>query len=163
MSVFRDILRSWKAPRTIVRGLLAQGQREDRAIAYLMIGCLLIFIAQLPRLARTAHLEDIGLDRLVAYEFLAWLIVWPLAFYGLAALSHLAAKLLGGRGDWFSARLALFWALLAATPAALLYGLTTGLIGPGPQAALTGSIWLLGLAWIWISGLIEAETQEAAL
>ncbi|MFQ6552171.1 YIP1 family protein [Aestuariibius insulae] len=94
---------------------------------------------------------------------MAWLIIWPLAFYGLAGLSHIAARMLGGRGNWFSARLALFWALLAATPAALLYGLTMGLIGPGPQASLTGFIWLLGLAWIWLSGLVEAETQEATI
>ena len=40
--------------------------------------------------------------------------------YLVAGLSHLIARLVGGRGDWYRARMALFWSLLASTPLILL-------------------------------------------
>lgn len=147
-----------------MRDLLAHGKREDRAIAYVLVACLLMFVAQWPRLVRVAEglevmpgQEDAGLTQLISYAFYTTVIMLPLLFYALAALSHLAAKAFGGQGSWFSARLALFWALLAATPVALLHGLVRGFIGPGPQATLTGLIWLFAFLTIWLLMLREAE------
>ncbi len=45
MPVARDIAATYRGPRRVMRRLLAQGRREDRAIAYLMISCFLIFVA----------------------------------------------------------------------------------------------------------------------
>jgi hypothetical protein len=45
-------------------------------------------------------------SRLMALVFIA-----PLFFYLLAAISHGVARVLGGKGTGFGARLALFWAL----------------------------------------------------
>jgi hypothetical protein len=36
MSVSRDIVATWRRPRRVMRRLLAQGRREDRAIMFLM-------------------------------------------------------------------------------------------------------------------------------
>jgi hypothetical protein len=47
----------------------------------------------------------------LAITFFAWLMIWPLLFYGLGSLTHLIARALGGKGTFYSARLALFWAL----------------------------------------------------
>ncbi|MFQ6548606.1 hypothetical protein AADZ90_011655 [Aestuariibius sp. 2305UL40-4] len=164
MAVTHEIFRSWRQPRAVVRDLLMQGKREDRAIGYLMVGCFIIFVSQLPRLARTAHLSDGDVARLAGYEFLSWLIVWPLALYGLAALSRLAAMAMGGQGSWFGARLSLFWAVLALAPATVLYGLTSGLLSNDPgrfdAVDLTGLVWLGGFLWIWLSGLVETERAE---
>ena len=169
MAVTTDILRTWRGPRGVMRELLAQGKREDRAVAYLIVACLLIFVAQWPRLVRLS--EGFGLPpgqtapdltQLIAYEFLGWLMIWPLALYGLAAISHLVARIAGGRGTWFSARLALFWSLLASVPVLLLHGLVQGLVGPGAQANLVGAIWLVAFAVVWVQCLREAERRREA-
>ena len=162
MAVTSDIMRTWRGPRAVMRDLLDQGQREDRALAYLMAACIVIFIAQWPRLSRLAAgfdgtgAEAPELSRLIAYEFLGWLMVWPLMFYVIAAVVHVAAKVFGGQGDWYSARLALFWALLATTPMALLYGLMAGFLGPVAGANLVGALWLLSFIVIWFSCQREA-------
>ena len=147
-----------------MRGLLAHGLREDRALAYLMAACTVIFIAQWPRLSRIAAGFDLApgaeapeLSRLIAYEFVGWLTVWPLMFYAIAAVSHLIAKVFGGQGSFYSARLALFWSLLATTPAALLYGLTAGFLGVSTQTHVVGAIWMGSLAVIWVQTLRQAE------
>lgn len=163
MAVTSDIIRTWRGPRAVMRNLLNQGQREDRALAYLMAACIIIFIAQWPRLSRlAAGFDGVGaeapeLSQLVAYEFLGWLIVWPLIFYAVAAVSHVVAKVFGGQGDWYGARLALFWALLATTPMALLYGLMAGFLGPVAGAGLVGIFWLLSFFIIWIKCQREAS------
>ena len=162
MSVSTDMMRTWRRPRDVMRGLLAMGPREDRAIAYLMAGCFLVFIAQWPRLARIAYLEGQEMSRLVAYEFLGWLIVWPLVFYFLAFLLHQVTRL-GGRGSaaW-EVRLALFWAFLAAAPAGLLYGLLSGFIGPEPGTQFVGAIWLGAFAWFAVQGIRESGTPDGS-
>jgi len=166
MPVTTDIVRTWRSPRIVIREMLDQGQREDRAVAYLIIGCFLIFVAQWPRLSRKAAGFDLApgaetpeLTQLIAYEFMAWLMIWPLALYILAAISHLVAKVLGGQGHWYGARLALFWGMLASVPVLLLHGLTAGFIGPGPQTNLVGTVWVFGFLWIWIQGMREAEAS----
>lgn len=162
MAVTTDIMRTWRGPRAVMRDLLDQGQREDRALAYLMAACIIIFIAQWPRLSRlaagfdTAGAEAPELSRLIAYEFLGWLMVWPLMFYAIAVVAHVAAYVFGGQGDWYSARLALFWALLATTPMALLYGLMAGFLGPVAGSNLVGGLWLLSFVVIWIGCQREA-------
>lgn len=138
-----------------MRDLLAQGQREDRAIAYLMAGCLLVFIAQWPRLSRTAHLGDVPLDRQIAYELFAWLFVWPLIFYAVAGLSYLVLRAAFGGGTPFGARLALFWSFLAAAPMALFYGLLNGFSGANPATQFVGLVWLLAFGVFWVQSLRE--------
>lgn len=140
-----------------MREKLADGPREDRALAYLMFACLLIFVAQWPRLARQAELDDIALQPLIGGALLGWLFVAPLALYLIAAVIRLIAGVFGGRGSGYSARLALFWSLLATSPLWLLYGLTAGLIGDGPALTLVGILTLVGFLAIWVSCLIEAE------
>lgn len=165
MAVTRDMVRSWRAPRTVMRDLLDQGKREDRAIAYLMIACFLIFVAQWPRLSRinagfepSPWPDDINFEGMMTYTFYATVIILPLALYAVAALSRLCAKALGGQGSWYGARLAFFWTLLATTPLLLLHGLVRGFVGPGLQSNLVGAIWALTFGYIWVQSLREAES-----
>ncbi|MCB5197997.1 Yip1 domain-containing protein [Loktanella sp. DSM 29012] len=164
MAVSTNIMRAWRRPRQVMRELLDQGKREDRAIAYLFVFCILVFIAQWPRLSRRAAgfelapgAEPPELSQLMTYELFAWLMVWPLVLYGLAALSHLVARLFGGQGSFYSARLALFWSLLASVPLLLLYGLMAGFLGPAAGTQLVGAVWLLIFGYIWLQSLREAE------
>ncbi len=162
MSLTPDIFASYRRPRAVMRRRLGEGRREDRALVILMAACFVIFVAQLPRLAREAHLQpEIPLDARLGAALVGWMVIAPLFFYALAALSHFAARALGGRGEMWRARMALFWALLATAPLWLLHGLVAGMIGPAtPAFALTGAILLAGFFFIWINGLIVAERED---
>jgi hypothetical protein len=145
-----------------MRRLLSAGTREDRALAMLMAGCVLAFISQLPRLSREAHLTGEELNPMLGGALFAWLFIAPLMFYLIAALSHLVARLFKGNGDWFGARLALFWAFLAASPLMLLNGLTAGFVGPGAALTLVGFVWFVAFMVIWLVSLKVAETDGPA-
>lgn len=158
MSVALEITRAWRHPRQVMRRLLDAGRREDRALLFLMVACLLIFVAQWPRLVRAAELDaSVPLDARMGGALLGWLFLAPLLAYALGAVSHIVLRLIGGQGDWFGARLALFWALLAAAPFWLVNGLITGFAGDGFAGAAFGAIALAAFLLIWITSLIEAE------
>ena len=159
MPVTSDIAATYRSPRGVMRRLLAQGRREDRALAILMGGCLLAFVGRWPALQRAATLEPEGppFDAQIAGALFGWIFVAPLLLYGLGALAHLVARLAGGQGSFYGARLALFWAFLAAAPLLLLHGLVAGFVGPGPGLQIVGLSWLVAFGWFWIAGLREAE------
>lgn len=156
MAATTDIVATYRGPAKVVRRLLGQGLREDRALVYLMLGCLMVFVAQAPRLARQAHLTGEELPMLLGATLLAWLFIAPLIFYVLATVAHLVARALGGKQSPFGARIALFWALLASSPLILLWGLTAGFVGPGIEMTAVGIVWLCIFMWFWIGGLIGA-------
>lgn len=165
MAVTTDIVATWRRPATVMRRLLSMGRREDRALAILIGACFVIFIAQWPRLSREAYLAAEGappLEALLSITFFSMLMIWPLAAYALAGLTHLVARAVGGRGTWYSARLALFWSLLATTPAWLFHGLVAGFIGPGPAQTVAGVILLIAFLSIWGISLREAEREPEA-
>ncbi|MGG7646354.1 YIP1 family protein [Rhodovulum sp. YNF3179] len=162
MSVARDILRTYRAPRETLRRLLSDGPSEGRALTWLMAAAVLLFAAQLPALAREAHLSggDPPFAALASGALLGAVVIAPLMFYGLAALSHLVARIFGGQGGWLGARIALFWALLAAAPLMLLRGLVAGFIGAGPALTITGSLAGGVFLFFWLAGLFEAERRS---
>lgn len=157
MSVTQDILQSWRRPRVVIRRHLARGGSEPWAFSLLAGFVVLSTVAQAPGLARAAYLqpEVPMVQRLVAMALagMAMIPVW----YLMAALSHLVARAFGGRGGFYGARLALFWALLSAVPAVLLQGLVAGLIGPGVQLNVVYVATGAGFLWLWFSMLSEAE------
>lgn len=160
MPVTTDIVASYRGPGRVVRRLLDMGQREDRALAFVMAFCVISFIAQLPGLSRRAHLEGLELNMLMGGALLGSVFILPLLFYLLAWVSHLISKVSGGSTTSYEARLALFWALLASSPLVLLNGLVAGFIGPGPVQTLTGALWVAVFVWFWFSGM--AQTRRAA-
>jgi hypothetical protein len=157
MSVARNIAATYRGPKRVIARLLSDGPREDRALAYVMAACALMFIAQLPRLARESHLTGEDLNMLMGGALLGTVFIAPLLLYGLAWLSHLVAKVFGGQGSFWSARMALFWALLASAPLLLLHGLVAGFIGPGPQLTIVGLAWCAAFFCFWGTGLWCAE------
>lgn len=161
MSVALDILAAYRRPARVFRARLDQGQREDRALAVLMLACLLIFVAQWPRLQREALETGTDFQMLVGGALLGWLFIMPLVAYALGGLSHAVARVAGGRGSWYSARFALFWAMLVAAPFWLLAGLVSGFIGPGPQTDITGFVALLAFLVHWSVNLWVAEQGRA--
>jgi len=161
MSIARNIAATYRGPGRVMSQLLSMGPREDRALAYLMGACALMFIAQLPRLSREAHLTGADLNMLMGGALMGLIFLAPLMFYAIAWLSHVIARVFGGKGTFYTARMALFWALLASTPVLLLHGLVAGFVGPGPQLQLVGLIWCGVFLWFWGSGLLRAERGDA--
>ena len=163
MGVTGDIIRAWRHPRRVMRRQLGRGPREDRALVFLIVACLLIFVAQWPRLSLAAELDpSMPFDVRIGGALLGWLFLAPLALYAIAAVSRIMAWLAGGTGSWYSARLALFWSLLVAAPFWLLNGLFAGLTGAGAVKALTGALALISFVAVWLSSLYEAETGGRA-
>ena len=159
MALTTDIIASYRRPRAVLRRL--QGDRRDgRILVYLMLGCGLIFVAQWPRLARQAQLDDsISRDAWLAGALFGWIFLAPLAFYLLAGVLQLLLRFFG-RVDTFAVRLGLFWSVLAARPLMLLHGLAAGLLGPGPATTLLGLPAVAAFCLILVAGLrVALETR----
>jgi len=157
MAVTSDIVESWRRPRTVLRRHLERGVSEPFAFSLLFVFLLIAFIAQYPVAAReTAMNPDKPLSAQLLAVGLGLLATIPV-FYLLAAASRLVGRLSGGRGSWYGARLALFWALVTVTPLVLLVGLVAGMIGPGPQLTATGLVAFAGFLFQWIMGLSVVE------
>jgi ABC-type multidrug transport system fused ATPase/permease subunit len=158
MSVAGDIMRSYPDPGGVVRRLLDDGRREDRALAMLMGGAAASFLAQIPPAIRRADgVEAVPLDGRIAGALFATLFVLPLLAFAVAAASRLAARVLGGQGTGYGARLALFWALLAVAPLVLAQGLVGGIPALDPIAPAAGVLVFLAFLWIWMAGLKASE------
>ena len=158
MSVTLDIVRTYRAPGAILRRRLAGPPNEARALIILMAGCILMFVSRLPGISRQAFYDpSVPRDALMGAALMGWVFVAPLLFYLLAALSHLGARPFGGRASWFEARMALFWAFLAAAPLWLLVGLVEGFIGLGAAHNAAGLAAALAFLVIWGAGLREVE------
>jgi hypothetical protein len=157
MTVTADLVSTWRSPRAALRRHLARGVSEPFAFSLLLVFLALAFIGQWPVAAREAHLagEPSAVPRIMARAF-AVLATIPL-WYGLAALSRLVSRALGGQGSWYGARIALFWALATVGPLMLLQGMVGGMVGPGP--GLYAVTILVGVAflWLWFTMLHEAE------
>ena len=156
MAATRNIVATYRSPFKVVRQLLGEGVQESRALVFLMVACLMVFVAQTPRLARQSYLTGEDLGMLMGGTLLAWLFIAPLLLYFVAWLTFLFAKALRSGMTSYSTRLALFWALLASTPVMLLWGLTAGFVGPGIEMNGVGMLWFLVFVWFWVSGMIAA-------
>ena len=162
MAVTDDILATYRGPRRVARRILAGERHEGRALAYLIMALIVIFVAQWPGMSRDAFLEPgVPLAQRMMAAFLAVLATLP-AFYILAALGHVVARALGGRGSFLGARIALFWALLAVTPLMLLQGLIAAFAGPGAALDVAGVAVFAVFLWFWLAGLAVAEREGTA-
>ncbi|GKY87643.1 YIP1 family protein [Sinisalibacter aestuarii] len=159
MGVASDILRAYAAPREVFRARAGEQPREDRALVILMVACLLIFVGRWPALQREAIETGNEFEMLVGATLLAWLFIMPLVAYAVGTISHLIARPFGGGGSAYSARFALFWALLVASPLWLLAGLTEGFTGPGLQTRIVGAVALLAFILHWGINLSVAERR----
>ena len=162
MSVVRNILVSYRMPGRVMAGILASGEREDRALAYLMVGCFLMFVARLPVLSRQAYLSGEEFSSLAGGAFVGGVFMAPLLFYGIAALSHVISNVVGGKGTWLRARLALFWSVLVISPMMLFQGIVAGFIGTGGTLTMVGVLIGILFLMIWVGSLRVAEGFSAS-
>ncbi|QFU08534.1 Yip1 domain protein [Rhodobacteraceae bacterium THAF1] len=158
MALANDIAASYRRPGPVIRRRLGDpSSAEERALVTCMLACFLIFVAQWPRLSREAFLTEQDVQPMIGGALMGWIFIMPLALYALAGISHFVAKRLGGQGTYVEARMALFWALLAATPLWLFWGLLAGFQGPGVALDIVGIAALLAFVLIWAAGLYAVE------
>lgn len=167
MPVTTDIVQTWRGPSAVYRRLLAMGLREDRAIAILMGACFMVFVSNWPWLVRISQGIDLPagsepqeLDRLMSYAFMGWLMIWPLGMYAVAGLVVLVMRGFGSSITGYGGRLALFWALLAASPVLLFFGLLRGLNGDVIATQLAGALWFAAFVLFWVQGLRVATALQ---
>lgn len=164
MSIAADILRTYRAPRDVLRSRIGSTEREDRALAILMGACFLIFLAQWPRLTREAFLDDtVELNGLMAGAMFGWVIIAPLFFYTLALLVHWVLVALRRSSTGYMSRVALFWALLAAAPMWLLSGLLNGFVGETPATSMVAILALGSFLVFWGAGVMEIANRRASV
>lgn len=160
MALVPDILASWRSPSQGVQRHLARPRSESFAFTFLFVFLLIAFIAQWPRASRAAFLNpEVPMVQHLFATGLALAATIPF-WYGLAALSRLVARALGGQGTWYGARIALFWALAVVSPLMLLQGLTQGFLGQGVQANVVGGVVAVAFFWLWFTMLRTAERRE---
>lgn len=153
-------MQSYRAPRAVMRRHLARGLREDYALYILLVACTIVFVSRWPELSRAAHLDpSVPLNARLWAALLGWVFFAPMFFYALAWLSYLIARIIGGQGTAYGARLALFWSLLVVSPVWLLHGLVAGLIGDGPQLVAVGVLLVAVFFWVWVNSLIETQSR----
>jgi hypothetical protein len=161
----RQVLAAYPDFRAAMARRLADPPREARLVGWAFLAGLIGFVAGLPSVGPQAATLDTpdAMTAVLAGRLFAALFVFPLMLYLVAALSHLVARAFGGRGSFGSARLALFWAVIAALPILVASGVATALLrlaGGGMAAALAGlvsTLSALAFAWIWGASLAEAE------
>jgi hypothetical protein len=161
VSGLATIARAYRDPRSAMAIRREAGLSEPRVLAELMAACGLLFLASLPAAVRSAALLGIedAVPAAVAAHLFGYLCLLPLIGYGLAALLHLAARALGGRGDWLGARAALFRSGLLAAPVAGGLALA-GAVAGGQRLPWVTWLSYAGLAfWLWLlaASLAEAE------
>ncbi|WP_312530386.1 hypothetical protein [Paracoccus sp. (in: a-proteobacteria)] len=153
------VVKSWWRPGAVVREL--RGMPDRVLIVLLMVAMLIFLVAQAPSHARAAEIDpSIPLNARMGGAVLAVMFMMPVLAYALAALVAAVSRLTARPLTPEDSRLALFWALLAVSPAMLLSGMTAGLVGPGPALTLTQAVAGLGFLFIWGAGLRALAGQK---
>ena len=154
MSVVSKVLYTYRSPSKVFALMYEQPVNEAKSLACLMGACLLTYVSQWPYLARQAHLEGSDLQLSLASSLVAWLLYAPLLFYILALILYGLHRIFAGDKSSGQVRMSFFWALLAASPITMLFGLVRGFLETGIPLQVTGIIWLLVLAYFIICALI---------
>jgi len=164
VSLLSDIVRTYSDPSAVVAKKISGGIGERQVLGYLVGALLISFLVRVPEQIAIAQSGITGAttDALVGGLFAAMLIFAPLFLYLLAGLSHLVAKLFGGTGTWFGARLALFWTLLSLQPVVLalfVINIAQPPIWASRGFAAVGATMFL---WIWLRTLQSVSRAPAA-
>lgn len=164
MALTQDIIATYKGPQRVQSRFLAQGRNEVRALLFLLIAGMLMFVAATPYQARVAALDpQVPLIARLYWSAFFAIFMMPILVYAFAALVWVLARIARRAITGFEIRFTLIWALLASAPVLLLLGLTAGFIGAGVQVQLISLLWLIVFLWFWISGLISAEGVSNAV
>lgn len=158
MALTQDIFATYKGPKRVFARFLSQGRNEVRALLFMLIAGVLMFVAVAPYQAREAQLDaEVPLEARLYWSAFFYILILPIFIYLFALIISGLARIARRQITGYEIRFTLIWAILATTPIMLLMGLTAGFIGPGIQLQLLGIIWLGVFGWFWVSGLLSAD------
>lgn len=163
MSLTQNILRSYRDPAGVVRGLAQGDLREPQVMFFALLACGLIFVAQWPGLSRAAALDpSVTFEQRMGGALFGIMFLFPLILYGCAALLKLGLRLAGAKVTGILTRLALFWSLLTVTPLMLLQGGLSAILGSGPVSQGFGFVVLLVFLYILVKSVsaVRAVAQS---
>lgn len=158
MALTQDIMATYKGPGRVVARFLAQGRNEVRALLFLLIAGVLMFIASMPYQAREAQIDlDVPLAARMYWSALFCVFMMPIFLYLFSIVIWGLARIARRQVTGFEIRFTLIWALLASTPVLLVMGLVAGFIGSGIQLQVVGYVWIGVFGWFWAAGLLSAD------
>jgi len=158
MALTQDIVATYRGPGRVVARFLAQGRNEVRALLFMLIAGMMMFVASTPFQAREAQLDpDVPLIARLYWSAFLYILIMPILVYLFAIVIWGLARVARRQVTGYEVRFTLIWALLASTPVMLLMGLTAGFIGQGVQLQLVGFLWLAVFGWFWAAGLLRAD------
>lgn len=163
MSLTLNVMRSYREPDRVVRGLAQGDLREPQVMFFALLACALIFVAQWPGLSRAATIDpSVTFEQRMGGAMFGIMFLLPLILYGCAALLKLGLRLAGHPVPGILTRLALFWALLVVTPLMLLQGGLSAFLGSGPVSQGLGFVVLLVFLYILVRSVSAVRTVARA-
>lgn len=163
MSLLADIGQAYRAPRAAMERQLSV-VTEPRLLMFVVLFCVLSYVARLPEIAAISHLAEDDPDTRAARfgaMFVSTILMAPLLMYGVATLSHAILRLFGGRASWQEARLALFWAALVTVPLVLIGGVLK-VFSPGSGILVATVLTAVVFFWQWVTCLAVVEFSRPA-
>lgn len=156
MSVIRNMARTYRSPRAVTRGMIAQGIAEPQVLVFGLLSCGLIFVAQWPGLSRAATLDpSVTFEQRMGGALFAIMFILPLVLYGVAGLLQLAVRVMSGPVQGLHVRLVLFWSLLSVTPLMLVQGTLAAFLGATEAVTAFGFVVAAVFLYIVGAGLLE--------
>lgn len=123
-------------PRGSMRGVLASHPGEGRLLLYVLVAASVLLAGRIAALfGASAGTGDLS-GPVTAQAYSLPFVVF--AYYLLAALGTVIARLFGGRGSWTDGRAAFFWASLVSAPVVVLSGLAAVAAVGAPRAVAVG-------------------------
>ena len=164
MPILSIIIGFYLRPRRIAQDLVWISPSEGRMLVFLVVGCLTFYLSSLARqpFAGTAALANVSRPAMVAANLYSFFALVPLLLYAIAAVSRICLWALGLKVTWSQARLGLFAAFLALTPAELLQTALYGIAPDGMIAHLFSWAELALFLIFWALLLIAAVHRNAA-
>ena len=163
MAVTQDIAATWRGPSAVFDRMIRGGQGDDVILIHAILGGLLHFVAMAPAQSRAAFLDpSVPLEARLFWAALFFVLVLPLGLWLITLILGGIAGLFGKKQFGRRLRLSLFWALLAASPAALLVGLTAGFVGEGSALSLTSLVWVGAALYFYVKGIANPAWRPEA-
>lgn len=154
MSLTQNIIRSYRDPARVVRGLALGDLREPQVMFFALLACGLIFVAQWPGLSRAATIDpSVTFEQRMGGAMFAIMFLLPLVLYALAGLLQAGLRLSGRPVPGILVRLAFFWALLVVTPLMLLQGGLAAFLGSGPVSQGFGFVVAVAFVYILVKSV----------
>ena len=152
------VARFFHAPRASRRGVLDSRPGEGRLLAYAIAAAAVMLAGRMLALAAMPGVDERDMAGSLAAHAAGFLIFVPLAWYGMAALGTLIARLAGGSGSWRDGRAAFFWAALVASPVMALSAVAQVRMTGAPLhlVVLVGQVGPVFFAWALAQCYAEA-------